>query len=405
MSELLIARQPIYDREQRPIGYEILFRGGPAPNAAITDPDQATSQVILDAFMEIGLESLVGSKLAFINCTRPFLTAEHPLHLPVGQVVLEVLEDVEPDAALVQGLRSLGARGYQIALDDYCHDESHATLLEVADIVKLDIIGPRRPRLLEDVKVLQSHGVQLLAEKVETPEDYDMCHTLGFDFFQGYFLCKPRVFRGHRSPGNRLAVMRLLADLQDPDLDPIELERVIANDVTLSYRLLRYVNSAFFGLRKKIESIQRGIVYLGFDNIRTWATVLAMAGIEGKPSDLVHIALLRARMCELLTRPEMPSKADQSFTVGMFSVLDALLDAPMIEALEPLPLAPEVEQALLTRTGPAGETLEAVLAYERRDWEAVEDSQFAPDALRDAYLQAVSWAREVAAELAPGNNA
>lgn len=399
MSDLLIARQPIYDRKLQVAGYEVLYRNRREDIADIIDGDAATLTVLANTFLEIGLEDLLDNRPAFINCSRNFLIDENPLHLPVGKAVLEVTESIDPDPEVLQGIRNLAARGYQIALDNFCLEPDKRPLLEVTHYVKFDVVGTHRARILEDVKELRQLGIQLIAEKVETREDFDLCKDLGFDLFQGYFLCKPRVIRRERAPANELAVMKLMAELQDPTADAREIERIIATDVTLSYRLLRYVNSAFFGLRKKMDSIQRAIVLLGFRNIRAWATVIAMSGIEGKPSELIRIALLRARFCELLAEQTDRTLQDAAFTVGLFSVLDALLDLPMREALDPLPLAPVVEAALIGQSGELGQILQCVQAYQRGHWAGVDSFPHLSAALGQAYLAALAWSDEAAGTL------
>ncbi|KAA3626993.1 MAG: HDOD domain-containing protein [Proteobacteria bacterium] len=399
MSDILIARQPIYDRDLQVVGYEVLYRSKREDIADIIDGDSATLRVLANTFLEIGLEDLLGNRPAFINCSRNFLIDENPLHLPVGKAVLEVTENIAPDPEVLQGIRNLASRGYQIALDDFCLEPQNRPLLEVTNYVKFDVIGAHRARILEDAKELRQLGIKLIAEKVESQEDFDLCKEIGFDLFQGYFLCKPRVIRREHAPANELAVMKLMAELQNPDADARDIERIIATDVTLSYRLLRYVNSAFFGLRKKIDSIQRAIVLLGFRNIRTWATVIALSGIEGKPGELLHISLMRARFCELIAAQTDKKLQDAAFTVGLFSVLDALLDLPMREALDPLPLAPAVESALIDQSGPLGQILQCVQAYQRGHWAGVDNFPSLSAALGQAYLSALAWSDQAAAAL------
>ena len=405
MSDILIARQPIYDRAMQVAGYEILYRNQREDVADFADGDQATLNVLANTFLEIGLDDLIGAHPAFINCGRSFLTEENPLHLPVGRVVLEVVEKINPDPEVLQGIRNLVARGYQIAFDDFCLESGKESLLELTNYVKFDVLGAHRSRILEDVKRLHEKGIQLVAKMVETPEDFELCQELGFELFQGYFLCKPRLIRREHAPVNQLAMMKLITSLQDPDTDARELEETISTDVTLSYRLLRYINSAFFGLRKKIDSIQRAVMLLGFNDIRTWATVIAMSGIEGKPSELIRISLLRAKFCELIAEQMDPTQRDAAFTVGLFSVIDALLDLPMREALDPLPLAPIVEEALINQSGVLGQILNCVYAYQRGHWDGVDRFPQLSAALGNAYLAAVNWSDEAAGALSAPESA
>ncbi len=394
MVEIHLARQPIYDRDLKVAAYDILYQGVPAPGDAASDPERTARKVILDSFMELGLDELVGERPAFIPFARSLVTAPTPLPLPVGRVVPTLGELGTIDEELLEGLRRLRGGGHRLALGRFHYRPELEPVLDLAGYVGIDLLGAHRSRLIEDVKALRGRGPVLLAERVESHEEFALCRDLGFELFQGHFLCQPRTYRQARSPGNRQAVVRLLAALQAPESDASELERAISQDVTLSYRLLRYVNSAFFGLRKQIDSIQRAIFYLGFNNVRAWASLIVLAGIDDKPSELVRIALQRARMCELLAKKLHAPLAEPAFTVGMFSVLDALLDLPMERALAPLPLAAEIEAALGRLEGELGALLRVVRAYERGDWQTVAELRLEPAAVRDAYLGALGWASQ-----------
>ena len=234
--------------------------------------------------------------------------------------------------------------------------------------------------------------MKLLAEKVETPEEFDWCKAQGFDMFQGFFLCRPRVLRGRRLPANRVNTMRLLAKLQDPAVDVKDLEALVGEDVTMSYRLLRYINSAAFSLRKKIESIRHAIIYLGMREIKQWANMVALSTIDDKPSELMVTCLVRAKMCELFAEVLGQGNKGTAFVVGMFSLLDAMMDVPLEELLESMPLADEITGALLHGTGPFADILSNTLAYERGDWEAINCPELSDSTIADLYIQAVEWA-------------
>jgi c-di-GMP phosphodiesterase len=252
------------------------------------------------------------------------------------------------------------------------------------------------------VAALEGYKGKLLAEKVETQERFDLCKKLGFDFFQGYFFCSPRVIKGSRLPANRLPIIRLLAALNNAEATMEELEGLISQDVALSYRLLKYINSAFFGLSRDIESIRHALVLLGVRSVRRWATLISMAAATDKPHELMVTAMVRAKMCELLAKALRAEATDPYFTVGLFSVLDALMDAPMEKTLAALPLSAEVEAALLKRAGPLGKVLDAAVAYERADWERLAALDLPPAAIRRAYLDAIAWVDEVEAALRAG---
>ncbi|MFP4161559.1 MAG: EAL and HDOD domain-containing protein [Ectothiorhodospira sp.] len=402
MSEAFVGRQPIYDRELRIQAFELLFRNSPENQARFPDGDTATSEVIQSAFIDLGLDRLVGNRLAFINLTRDFLTGEIALALPPERVVLEIIEDIPVDAELVAAVDRLTRAGFRIALDDYVFDEAHAPLLRLASIVKLDVLHWDRTQLSNLVRRLRTYHVQLLAEKVETPEQLQFCRDLGFDYFQGYFLSRPNVVRGRRLMANQLVVMQLMARIHQPDLDPRELEHLIASDVSLSYQLLRFINSPFFGLVRPVESIHRAVVYLGIKAIRKWISLIALRRLEDIPPQAMPTALIRARTCQTLARDAGLGRLDSFFTVGLFSILDQLIQLPMAQALQDLPLSQEVKQALLLHVGPMGEALDCARAFETDDPQRPRTFMgLSEETTSRLYLEAVAWAYDLEREMAP----
>lgn len=394
VSDIYLARQPIYDRQLKVHAYELLYRSGEENSARVFDGDAATAQVLVNALIEIGLPDIIGSSHAFINLTRYHILEGLPAQLAQDRVVLEVLEDILPSAELIQALQALRAAGFRIALDDFIYTADKQTLMEVADIVKLDLPALPGSALTEQVKALRAFPVELLAEKVETPEEYEYCKALGFDYFQGYFFCRPHIITGRATPSNRLSILQLLATLQDPQLDFGELQTLIARDVSLSYRILRYINSAHFNIGRKIESIQQAVTLLGLKTIRTWVAILAMTSVDDKPYELILTALIRAHMCESLAAVAQES-TEHAFTVGLFSVLDAFLDKTLDDVLHSLPLSDDINVALLQHRGCLGELLRLVLDYEGGHWDAVTDSPLDAATLRDTYLQSIQWANEI----------
>jgi len=399
VSEIFIGRQPIYDRKLGVYAYELLFRAADMNTATITDGDKATSDVIINTFLEIGLDNIVGDRLAFINLTRSFFVNEHSISLPKDRVALELLEEIEADDEVVAGVKRLSDQGYTIALDDFIYHESLKPLVQLADIIKIDIMALDRDEVRDHVQALREHPPLLLAEKVETQEEFDYCMELGFDYFQGYFFAQPKVIRGQRLPNNRLAILKLLSQLQDPDISPQQLEDLIAQDVAFSYRILRYVNSASFAMPRTIESIQQAVVLLGLQSIKSWTTLLAMSQVDNKPAELVITALVRAKMAEELARAQKAERPDSFFTVGLFSALDALMDNTMEEILTQLPLADHISDALLHRKGLHGEVLSSVLAYERGQWDQIPATRLKRSRIRDCYLTAVQWATDIRQQL------
>jgi EAL and modified HD-GYP domain-containing signal transduction protein len=388
---LCVARQPIFDRNLAVFGYELLFRRRPgAGEAEVSDSEEATSRTLLGSLIEIGLESLVGDALALINVSDEFVLAGHAELAPKERVALELLEDAKPTPQLVARLRDLREAGYTLALDDFVYDPARRPLLELAHIVKVDVADTPVEELRRALAALPSAGVALLAEKIEDHATYERCRAAGFDYFQGRFLCRPRTLSAAPIPTDRMSRLELAALLRDPDVALEQLERVIARDLGLSYRLLRYINSAHFALRRRIESIREAVVLLGLRTVKNFATVLALAHIDDTPSELLVTALVRARMCELVAEAQRESP-DTAFTVGLFSLVDAIIDRPLDQILDSLPLSPEIGDALLAGSGRYGRMLAAVIAHEGGRF--AEADQLAPNIdLAGAYLAAVTWA-------------
>ncbi|MCG5540621.1 MULTISPECIES: EAL and HDOD domain-containing protein [unclassified Halorhodospira] len=393
MSEVFLARQPVFDRELRVCGYELLYRGGREDSARFVDGDAATATVILNAFMEIGLRAVTGGQPAYLNLTRRFLL-QQPVPFPQHEVVLEVLEDIEPDAELRGALCRLSRQGYRIALDDYLLDGSgRERLLPCVDMVKVDVLGMAPQEIVRHARTLQRQGVPaLLAEKIESQEVMELCRAAGFDYFQGFFLSRPSTLSRRSVPHNRLPLLRLIASLQRPELDVREIERIIGQDVSLSYKILRYLASPLFPTRD-IDSIRAAVLYLGRRQLANWAVLLAMTSYGDQPSERIVALLVRARTCEQLVRHRHGgSDPGAAFTVGLFSGLDAVLDAPLSVICAELPLSTEVRQALLELEGPYGGILAAVLAQERGDWERLAGSGIEPLQVNHHYLEALRWA-------------
>jgi len=399
MADIYIGRQPIYDRDLGVVAYELLYRDSEENRANITDVDAASADMIFNALVEFGLDKLVGPHRAFMNLSRNLLVSGKPLVLPPNKVALEVLETTEVDDTVIAAVQELAEHGFMIALDDFFYAESWQPLVDRAHVIKVDVLMLSDDQVREQLAALTGYKGKLLAEKVETQERFDLCRKLGFDLFQGHFFCRPRVIRGSRLPANRLPIIRLLAALNNAAATMEELEGLISQDVGLSYRLLKYINSAFFGLSRDIESIRHALVLLGVRSVRRWATLISLAAATDKPHELMVTAMVRAKMCELLAGGLGEAATDPYFTVGLFSVLDALMDTPMEKALAALPLSAEVEAALLRREGRLGIVLDCAVAYENADWGRLATLDLPPAAIRRAYLDAITWVDEVEAAL------
>jgi c-di-GMP phosphodiesterase len=390
MSDVFVARQPIFNHDLEVVGYELLFRSREAQ--AIPSPEGATASVVLNAFTEIGIERIVGDRTAWINVSRDFILSGLAQTLPVGRVRLELLEDQLLDEQLIEALNDLSTGGYRIALDDFEYSEAAEPLIELVDVVKLDVRALGREGMSEHAARLKPHGVRLLAEKVETQEDYAFCVELGCELFQGYFFCRPELLRDREIVASRLSLLEVIAALQDPGVDFSQLERLISRDVSLSLRLLRYINSAFFGLRMEVSSIGQALALLGVQNLRRWATLSVFASIDDKPPELTVTALIRGRFCELAGE-HLSTVQGELFTLGMFSVIDALMDSAIEDVLASIPFPGDMRQALIAHVGDKGVLLDCLQALEAGDFDRAE--RLVPGAAA-IYLDALVWANEAA---------
>jgi len=394
MQEAFIGRQPIFDRHKNVYGYELLFRNGKNNSANIINGNQASTQVMLNALTEFGLDNIVGNNLAFINLTQELLVDELIQMLPYDRVVLEVLENVTVDKTLVKAIQELSEQGYIIALDDFVYNDDWRPLIEVADIIKLDVLAVEDRDVEKQVEFLRHFNTRLLAEKVETTQQFNFLTTLDFDYYQGYFLSKPSIIKGKRTPTNKLSIFHLLTKLAHADTEHTEIESLISRDVALSYKILRYINAACFALPRKIASINEAIIYLGLSNIRRFASMIAMSGFNDQPHEILLTALIRARMCELLAESDERQNTDAYFTAGLFSSLDIMLNMSMSDLVINLPLGDELTQALLDKGGQLNEALRCTLAYEQQQWSASKFASLPVDEINNIYLKAVKWGNE-----------
>jgi EAL and modified HD-GYP domain-containing signal transduction protein len=394
-SEVFIGRQPIFDRNKRVVGYEILFRDDQAAEAGVVDGATATATVILNSLTEIGLDRLVGDHIAWINLPREAALAGIGTELPPGVTGFEIIEDELVDEELLRAIRGLKERGYRISLDDFEYREELKPLVELADVVKLDYLALGAEGFARQVELLKPYQVSLLAEKIETHEAHQHSMALGCDLFQGFFYQEPEVIHEKRIEVGRGSVLQIIAALQNTELQFDQLEPLIARDLPLSVRLLRYINSAFFGLGRQVTSVRQALVLLGLDNVRRWATLTVMGSLSGKTSELTSTALIRARFCELAGAAAGLDSAEM-FTVGLFSLIDAMMDASLEDVLDELPFPDEMRVALLRHAGPMGTILDAATALEGGYFG---DAKLLVEGAGALYVQSLLWAQEASGAL------
>lgn len=403
MSSVFIARQPILERNQNVSAYEILFRSSSDQTSApaILDAQQASAEVTSILLNEIGLKNVVDDRLAFINISYDFILNRLADALPKERVVLEVLENTPPTSEVLDELKRLSEEGYTIALDDVVYSQGLDSLIEIADIIKVELPAIADADLPDQVKKLREFGggKKLLAEKVETHEMFQRCLDLGFDLFQGYYFCKPETLQTQKLAENKIASLRLLKTLQNPDVDIDELSKTLQTDPILCLKLLRFVNSSKFHLKRKIDSIKSAIAIVGLKKIKSFAEVATIANLGSeKPNSLVFEALYRAKMCELLAA-ETSREPEKYFTTGLFSLVDAILDQPIEEALSPLSLDSEITEAIQNHEGPISDVTELVRNYNNLDAETPTHPSLSMQSIQQAYISSLAWAKETLDEL------
>ena len=389
-----VARQPILDLRGRLHGYELLFRDGPGV-AFRGDGDRAT-RTMLDNSVIFGLERLTGGATAFVNCTRESLTEALVDVLPPGMTVLEILETLEPTKAVVEACRRLKTAGFRLALDDFTWKPELEPLVELADYIKVDF---RQTGAEERKKLLQrlsKYAVALIAEKVETHDEYEEARAEGFTLIQGYYFCRPVLLRNRSVPANRLSQIEILRMLQDAPIDLRKLSQLVKKDASLTYRLLRLINSPLFAMQQEVSSVRDALIAIGEDAFRRIAT-LAITGElnSGRPEEVLRMSFVRGRFCELAARFCALNPTEQ-YLLGLLSLLPAMLQRPMEELTAALPLREEIRQALNGKDVPERCLLAWLVSHEHGDWEAsdaiVETHDLQREHLEHSYAQAIVWA-------------
>lgn len=395
-----LARQPIFDRQGSVLGYELLFRSG-LDNFFKPQDASIPSEILIDRFLLFGLETLTGARRAFINFTRDDLVRGYPSLFPSDRIVVEILEGTSPDAEVVSACRTLKQNGYLIALDDYSLAKQGESLLPFADIVKVDFLATPQSEKETLVRRLALNGIKLLAEKVETHESVATARDLGFNLFQGYFYCRPQILSALELRGFKPHYLRMLQAVNRPEMNLRDIEEILKREPSLLYKLLRYLNSAYFGLRSEITSIRHALALLGEDKLRKWASVAALVQLaQDKPAELIVTSLVRARFCESLADPLcLKPRETDLFLLGLLSVMDAVLGREMSDVIREVSLAEEVKMALLNQECRFRHILDLVLAFEMGAWRDVEAGacrlRLDESVISSAYLQSVEWTARI----------
>jgi len=396
-SEVHVARQPIFTLAEQgtaPLskpgealaGYELLFRDGPNNAFPNIDGDVATSKVLHHSFFANDFDELVGYTLGFVNFTRELLVRGVPKMFPSSRLVVEVLETVTPDAEVLAACRDLTHAGYKVVLDDFVMAPELEPLLDFAWMVKFDVRASRIHEIATSIEKLKRRNIRFLAEKVETREELAALRDVGCTYFQGYFFAKPQMMTRTDIAPSKIVLLRLMHEVMRPEHDFNALDGLISSDVSMSYKLMRYINSAFFARAKPVESIRQALILLGEREVRQFVMLVVTARLATrKPTELMRLSVVRARMCEHLASAVRAATREELFMLGLFSAIDAIMDRSMGELVNQLPLSLPLKAALAEKKGVLGGLLTLVLAYERGDWSTVHQ-QAAALHLDESYL-------------------
>lgn len=394
--DVFVARQPIFNVKKEIYAYELLFRTGMSNAFPDVDGNTATTSLLSSSFFTTGIEKISGGKISFINFTEELMLRKYPEMFPPDKIMIEVLEDIKPTPEIVSATSYLKEKGYQVALDDFVYEESFHELLELADIIKIDFLLTPIDEVEEMVKTLGKYKCKLLAEKIETYEEFEKARKMGFVYFQGYFFSKPEILKNKDISSNQFAILKLLNEANKEDFDIGNIENLMNQDVSTSYKLLNYLNSAFFNRLQPISSIRQAIAFLGANGIRQFISLIAIGQLSAeKPNELIRTSIIRARFLELLGL-ELKKDGSELFMLGLFSLIDAMLDNTMDNLVEKMPLSDAVSEALVKRQGELYPYLLIIETYETGEWESFEKHvqafELSIEKIVNNYLDAVGWA-------------
>ena len=404
--DIFLARQPIFDKDMQVFAYEILYRSGQVNSFDSTDGDKASANVMLNSFQNFGLEKISNNRPVFINFTEYFLTQEIATLFPKKMLVVEILENVLPRQEIIEKCLDLKTKGYTIALDDFVYSPEFEPLLKIADIIKIDFVVSSRTEIVKMLSLLKRHKLKLLAEKVETREEFEFAKKLGFELFQGFFFSKPEILSDKSFTPLEINHLHLISKLNQEDVDFEEITGLVSRDIALTYSLFKLVRSAYFGYNNKSNSVKQALVFLGIKELKKWLTLLALTGLnKDKPEEIMRQSLIRARFAEILANDsQFTEQAEDYFLAGLFSMLDVILEKPLEVILEEIKVSEDIKTLILGQEEEAGVLVKIIRAYERGDWEKVQSlarvSDVRQQAIIDAYVSSLMWYQDNFASLA-----
>lgn len=406
--DIFVARQPIFAKNEHVYAYELLYRNSQQNSLPVVDGDTATLDVLSHSFLTIGIHELAGDKLCFINFTENLLEKEVFSKFPADRIVVEILEDIPITASLLQKLREIKNLGFLIALDDFVLQENvtlYGELFSLVNFIKVDFLSSTLAgrQAIERIVKTNYPGIVLLAEKVETREQFYEAKAAGYELFQGYFFARPEIIKGTEIPANLAQYFRIISLLRDKSVSLEEISCEIERDVSLSFKVLKMINSPAVRTRSKVRSIKQGVLMLGLEELSHWLYVLLLreskTNYMGDGMALIEASLFRAKFCELVAKRKFLQNASEYFLIGMFSLIDTLLHRPMIQLLQDLPLSDEVAETLSGSKTEMSPYLELTVACDEVRWNEINSKarelNIDHSTLNSIYLEARRWANDI----------
>jgi c-di-GMP-related signal transduction protein len=402
MMRAFIARQPIFDRKNNVVAYELLFRDSCENFYSSIDDNKATLNVIANSFCEFDFKTVTDNKMAFINFTEDLLKDEIATILPSEYVVIEILENIEPTDEIVDSCKKLKEQGFTLALDDFVFDKKYIKLIKIIDIIKVDFLitkGNDRKTIFNLLKV--NDKIKFLAEKVETIEEYNEAISYGYTYFQGYYFSRPTILSTQSLSYNKNAALKILQLINDKDFNFGELEALILKDVGLSYKLIKLINSSAYCLKNKVNSVKYAIVLIGENELVKWLCVVLLNDLkDDNPYELIKVSLLRAKFCELICNMGVYKETNfLAYMTGLFSVMDSILKCPMELVIKDLYICDEIKEALLGKENTLNIMLKLAISFSKGEWKEAkvlaDKIELDIGKVSDAYLEALKWADNI----------
>lgn len=399
--DFFITRQPIFDANKKTIAYELLYNEDDFNNISLQDPEKATCHIITNSFENIGLDVLSENKKVFINFTTDLIKNNIASLYPKQKLVIEFTKDVLIDKDIIECIKKLKTQGYTIVFDYFKFDESYLEILDYVDIIKIDFLEYSEEERKNIIIKINNNNIKFLALNVETTKDFESSKELGYTYFQGFFFSKPQIIKQEIIEPRKLSLLRLLQQVNRKELDFDTLTKIISQDSILSYRLLRLINSVVFGVRHKINNINHALLMLGEVEVRKWVSLIVLKGISGdENSDIIKMSYLRAKFLEhIASNTKFKDKSEDLFLLGLFSLLDVLLNNSFEVILEDIPVSSNIKYALIHKTGEYMPFLDILANYEKGEFnkleELIKEKNIDNKEVIDAYIEAVKWSDEV----------